>query len=88
MDYTRLGNTGMEVCRICLGCMSFGDSTRGREWTLELDQSRPIVRAAWEAGNNFYDTRASHRIEDFIGIISRLSNDLSNIRLCWYESET
>jgi aryl-alcohol dehydrogenase (NADP+) len=56
MDYTRLGNTGLEVSRICLGCMSFGDSTRGREWTLDLDQSRPIVRAAWEAGINFYDT--------------------------------
>ena len=56
MDYTRLGNTGLQVSRICLGCMSFGDSTKGREWTLDLDQSRPIVRAAWEAGINFYDT--------------------------------
>jgi aryl-alcohol dehydrogenase (NADP+) len=56
MDYTRLGNTGLEVSRICLGCMSFGDSSRGREWTLDIDQSRPIVRAAWEAGINFYDT--------------------------------
>jgi aryl-alcohol dehydrogenase (NADP+) len=56
MHYTRLGRTGLEVSRICLGCMSFGDNTRGRPWTLDLDQSRPIVRAAWEAGINFYDT--------------------------------
>ena len=56
MDYTRLGNTGLEVSRICLGCMSFGDAKLGREWALDLDQSRPIIRAAWEAGINFYDT--------------------------------
>jgi aryl-alcohol dehydrogenase-like predicted oxidoreductase len=56
MKYTRLGRTGLEVSRICLGMMSFGDSTKGREWTLGLDQARPIIRAAWEAGINFYDT--------------------------------
>ncbi len=56
MQYTRLGRTGLEVSRICLGCMSFGDSTLGRPWTLGLDEARPIIRAAWEAGINFYDT--------------------------------
>jgi 1-deoxyxylulose-5-phosphate synthase len=56
MQYTRLGRTGLEVSRICLGCMSFGDNTKGREWVLDLDQSRPIIRAAWDAGINFFDT--------------------------------
>jgi len=56
MEYTRLGKTGLEVSRICLGCMSFGDRSLGREWVLDLEQSRPIIRAAWEAGINFYDT--------------------------------
>ncbi|HEX4297957.1 MAG TPA: aldo/keto reductase, partial [Devosia sp.] len=56
MDYTRLGHSGLEVSRICLGCMSFGDNSKGREWVLGLDESRPIIRAAWEAGVNFYDT--------------------------------
>jgi aryl-alcohol dehydrogenase-like predicted oxidoreductase len=56
MQYTRLGRTGLEVSRVCLGCMSFGDKRLGREWALGLDESRPIVRAAWEAGINFYDT--------------------------------
>jgi aryl-alcohol dehydrogenase (NADP+) len=56
MKYTRLGRTGLEVSRICLGMMSFGDSTKGRAWTLGLDEARPIIRAAWEAGINFYDT--------------------------------
>lgn len=57
MQYARLGQTGLEVSRICLGCMSFGEPTRGsHEWTLDEAASRPILRAAWEAGINFYDT--------------------------------
>ncbi|KQW77950.1 alcohol dehydrogenase [Devosia sp. Root413D1] len=57
MQYTRLGHTGLEVSRICLGCMSFGEPKRGsHEWTLDEAASRPILRAAWEAGINFYDT--------------------------------
>ncbi|HWA19547.1 MAG TPA: aldo/keto reductase, partial [Devosia sp.] len=56
MQYTRLGRTGLEVSRICLGCMSFGKSTSSRPWVLSLDDARPIFRAAWEGGINFYDT--------------------------------
>ncbi|MEP7240131.1 MAG: aldo/keto reductase [Devosia sp.] len=56
MHYTHLGRSGLEVSRICLGMMSFGDPTKGREWVLGLDRARPIIRAAWEAGINFYDT--------------------------------
>jgi aryl-alcohol dehydrogenase (NADP+) len=57
MQYARLGKTGLEVSRLCLGCMSFGEPNRGtHEWTLNEERSRPILRAAWEAGINFYDT--------------------------------
>ena len=56
MKFVPLGTTGATVSRVCLGCMSFGDASKGREWVLDLDLSRPIVRAAWEAGINFYDT--------------------------------
>jgi aryl-alcohol dehydrogenase-like predicted oxidoreductase len=57
MQYTRLGHTGLQVSRICLGCMSFGEPKQGsHEWTLDEAASRPILRAAWEAGINFYDT--------------------------------
>ena len=56
MKYARLGRTGLEVSRICLGCMSFGDASKGRQWVLDEAQSRPIIRAAWEAGINFFDT--------------------------------
>ncbi|HEY4202315.1 MAG TPA: aldo/keto reductase [Devosiaceae bacterium] len=57
MRYTRLGRTGLEVSRICIGCMSFGDTSRGGHgWVLGEAESRPIITRAWEAGVNFYDT--------------------------------
>ncbi len=55
MEYMNLGRTGLKVSRICLGCMSFGDK-KWRKWVLDEDESRPIVRAALEAGINFFDT--------------------------------
>jgi len=55
MEYTRLGATGLSVSRICLGMMSYG-SPSWREWVLELDASRPLVRAAVDAGVIFFDT--------------------------------
>ena len=57
MEYTRLGSTGLEVSRICLGCMSFGIPGRGNhEWTLDEEKARPIIRQALDAGVNFLDT--------------------------------
>ncbi|MBW9091537.1 aldo/keto reductase [Rhizobium wenxiniae] len=57
MEYTRLGNTGVEVSRLCLGCMSYGEPGRGSHpWTLTEDQSRPFIRQAIEMGINFFDT--------------------------------
>ncbi|MDQ1720411.1 MAG: 1-deoxyxylulose-5-phosphate synthase, partial [Pseudonocardiales bacterium] len=57
MDYTKLGSTGLDVSRICLGCMSFGIPERGNhEWTLDEERSRPLIRRAIEAGVNFFDT--------------------------------
>lgn len=57
MKYARLGHTGLEVSRICLGCMSFGiPDAGGHPWTLDEAASRPILKRAWEAGINFFDT--------------------------------
>ncbi len=57
MEYRRLGRTGLEVSRICLGCMSFGVPDRGYPtWTLDEEQSRPFIRRALELGINFFDT--------------------------------
>ncbi|HYW35365.1 MAG TPA: aldo/keto reductase [Balneolaceae bacterium] len=57
MEYTRLGNTGLEVSKIILGCMSFGDPGSGRhEWTLSIDKARSIIHQALEAGITTFDT--------------------------------
>ncbi|SDQ98833.1 aldo/keto reductase [Natronobacterium texcoconense] len=55
MEYTTLGNTGMEVSRLCLGCMSFGSSD-WREWVLEDEESKEIIERAIDLGINFFDT--------------------------------
>ncbi|MBX3065932.1 MAG: aldo/keto reductase [Anaerolineae bacterium] len=55
MQYVRLGTTGMKVSRICLGMMTYG-SKKWREWVLEEDDSRPLIKNAVEAGINFFDT--------------------------------
>jgi aryl-alcohol dehydrogenase-like predicted oxidoreductase len=58
MEYVKLGNTGMDVSRICLGCMSFGVSGRWNlaPWVLEEEQSFPIIKKALDLGINFFDT--------------------------------
>ncbi len=57
MEYVKLGSTGMDVSRLCLGCMTFGEPDRGTHpWTLDETQSRGIIRAAIESGINFFDT--------------------------------
>ncbi len=55
MEYVRLGKTGLQVSRICLGMMSYG-SSQWRPWVLNEDDSRPFFRKAVEAGINFFDT--------------------------------
>lgn len=72
MKYTRLGRTGLEVSRICLGCMSFGKKTDERPWVLGIEEARPIFRQAWEAGINFFDTAnvyAAGTSEEFTGVL-------------------
>ncbi|WP_287028614.1 aldo/keto reductase [Pseudomonas sp. UBA6310] len=57
MEYHKLGRTGLDVSRLCLGCMTYGVPDRGSHpWTLDEAQSRPLIRQAVEAGINFFDT--------------------------------
>ena len=57
MEYVKLGSTGLDVSPLCVGCMTFGEPERGpHPWTLTEDESRPLIRAAIEAGINFFDT--------------------------------
>jgi aryl-alcohol dehydrogenase-like predicted oxidoreductase len=71
MEYARLGRTGLEVSRICLGCMSYGAPDRGRHpWSLDEETSRPFIRRALEAGINFFDTAnvySDGTSEEFLG---------------------
>ena len=78
MNYTRLGHTGLEVSRLCLGCMSFGDPKAGNhEWTLDEAASRPILTAAWEAGINFFDTANVYSAGTSEEIVGRVLKDLA-----------
>jgi aryl-alcohol dehydrogenase-like predicted oxidoreductase len=57
MEYVKLGRTGLEVSRLCLGCMTFGEPDRGNHpWTLGEHDSRPLIRKALAVGINFFDT--------------------------------
>lgn len=71
MEYVRLGSTGLKVSRLCLGCMTYGESARGNHaWTLDETQSRPFFRQALDAGINFFDTANSYSdgtSEEFLG---------------------
>ncbi len=71
MEYVKLGNSGLEVSRICLGCMSFGDSEIWtHKWVLNEENSRPIIKKALELGINFFDTANVYslgRSEEILG---------------------
>ena len=67
MEYNRLGSTGLQVSRICLGTMSFGNS---EEWMVEIDKAKPIVKRALDLGVNFFDTAnvySDGRSEEIVG---------------------
>ncbi|MFD1713402.1 aldo/keto reductase [Amnibacterium flavum] len=73
MDYRNLGTSGLEVSRVILGCMSFGEPDRGNhEWSLPLDESRPFIRQAIEAGITTFDTAnvySDGTSEEFLGTL-------------------
>jgi 1-deoxyxylulose-5-phosphate synthase len=71
MQYTKLGNTGLDVSRICLGCMSFGASDQGTHaWSLDEATSRTFIQQALDAGINFFDTANVYSLgtsEEYVG---------------------
>src|SRR6195952_2214593 len=79
MDYARLGNTGLHVSRISLGCMSYGDPGRGdHEWTLDEEASRPYIRRALEAAINFFDTANAYSAGSSEEIVGRALADFAS----------
>jgi len=77
MHYTKLGTTGLDISRLCIGCMSFGDPKRGNhEWSLDEEKSRPIIRKAVEAGINFFDTANVYSDGSSEEIVGKVLKDL------------
>jgi len=78
MDYLKLGTTGLDVSRLCLGCMTYGDPGRGNHaWTLDEERSRPLIRQAVEAGINFFDTANVYSDGSSEEIVGRALKDFS-----------
>ncbi|HEY1702388.1 MAG TPA: aldo/keto reductase [Trebonia sp.] len=77
MRYVKLGNTGLEVSAITLGCMSFGDPNRGNHsWSLDEAASRDIIKQALDAGINFLDTANAYSAGSSEEIVGRAVKDL------------
>src|SRR3954470_13376057 len=79
MQYVKLGSTGLDVSRICLGCMSYGLPDRGvHEWTLDEEASRPLIRQALDAGINFFDTANVYSDGTSEEIVGKALTDFAN----------
>ena len=62
MQYTRLGNSDLNISRICMGCMGFGDAGKGQHsWTIDEEHTGEIIKIGLEAGINFYDTAIAYQ---------------------------
>ena len=78
MQNVKLGRTGVDVSRLCLGCMTFGVPERGAHpWTLDEERSRPIIRRALELGFNFLDTANTYSDGTSEEIVGRALRDFA-----------
>ena len=79
MEYTKLGNTGLDVSRICLGCMSYGSPDQGsHDWALDDEASRPFIQQALDAGINFFDTANVYSLGASEEVLGRAIKDMAN----------
>ena len=76
MEFQRLGTSGLEVSRICLGTMTYG-SSKWRDWVLEEDESRPFIQRSLELGINFFDTADVYSLGVSEEIVGRALKDFS-----------
>jgi aryl-alcohol dehydrogenase-like predicted oxidoreductase len=78
MEYTRLGNTGLQVSRLCLGCLAYGTPGEGPQtWSLSEEESRPFISKALEAGINFFDTANTYSLGVSEEILGRAVRDFA-----------
>ena len=84
MEYTKLGNTEIEISKLCVGCMSFGKAGTMHDWTLNEEKSGEIIRHALELGINFFDTANGYSAgtsEEYLGREIN-SYGVSNLVVC------
>src|SRR3977135_4669216 len=79
MDYVNLGATGLKVSRICPGTMTYG-SSKWREWVLDEEASRPLIKQALEAGINFFDTADMYSLGASEEVLGRALKDFGPTR--------
>jgi aryl-alcohol dehydrogenase-like predicted oxidoreductase len=78
MDYVKLGQTGLKVSRLCLGCMTYGVPDRGdHPWSLDEEKSRPFIQRALELGINFFDTANTYSDGTSEEIVGRALRDFA-----------
>ena len=78
MEYGKLGRTGLDVSRLCLGCMSYGAESQGNHsWSLGEEESRPFIKRALEAGINFFDTANRYSLGSSEEILGRAIRDFA-----------
>ena len=76
MEYAKLGNTDIEVSKLCVGCMSFGKAGTMHKWTLDEEQSGEVIRHALDLGINFFDTANGYSegtSEEYLGRVLKES---------------
>ncbi len=78
MDYIRFGATGLKVSRLCLGCMSYGQSPESLKWALDEAHSRPFIQRALEQGINFFDTANVYSQGMSETVVGRALRDLAS----------
>lgn len=70
MEYTKLGNTDIEVSKLCVGCMSFGQAGLMHDWTMDKNQTEEMIKHALDLGINFFDTANCYSAgtsEEYVG---------------------
>jgi len=79
MEYVKLGNTGLDVSKLCLGCMGFGDASKWlHQWVLNEENSRPVIKKALDLGINFFDTANVYSLGASEEILGRTLKEYAN----------
>lgn len=79
MEYVKLGNTGLDVSKLCLGCMGFGDASKWlHQWVLNEENSRPVIKRALDLGINFFDTANVYSLGASEEILGRTLKEYAN----------